>query len=179
MKKIAFIGTHGVRKTTYAHALFTKLKEGRVNVGILEEVARMCPLINEDRTSESQKWIFYRQMVEEFGREFAKDSPDVLICDRGVVDNYAYHVHPFGRDNLMDEVLRVHAQTYDLIIRVPMIYDEIDYDGLRSTDKEFQETIDNNILDLLKEFKIPYEDFKSVEEIAVRYISISDEFLPF
>ncbi len=170
MKKIALIGTHGVRKTTYAHALFTKLKEGRVNAGILEEVARMCPLINEDRTPESQKWIFYRQIVEELGREFAKDSPDVLVCDRGVMDNYAYYVHPFGRDALLDGVLREYSRTYDLIVRIPMVYGFIDSDGLRSTDREFQMKIDRTVLELLGEFEIPYEDFSSIEEIARRYL---------
>jgi len=169
MKKIAFIGTHGVRKTTHAHELFVLFKRRGINVGTLDEVARMCPLpINENRTRESQEWIFYSQITKEI--EKGNDGIDYLICDRGILDNYAYYVHPFGRDNLMDEVLRRYVQTYEKIIRVPILGGEITADGVRSTDKEFQETIDSIVLSLLREFEVPYEDFTSVEEIAARYI---------
>ena len=38
--KVAFIGTHGVGKTTLAYGLAMRLKELGANVGFLEEVQR-------------------------------------------------------------------------------------------------------------------------------------------
>ena len=49
--KIAFLGTHGVGKTTLCFDLASRLKRLDMSVDIVKEVARSCPLpINQDTT---------------------------------------------------------------------------------------------------------------------------------
>jgi len=53
--KIAFIGTHGVGKTTLCFDLASRLKRLDMGVDIVKEVARGCPLpINRETTLEAQ-----------------------------------------------------------------------------------------------------------------------------
>ena len=49
--KIAFIGTHGVGKTTLCYELAGVLKRQNVHVDIVKEVARLSPLPINQKTS--------------------------------------------------------------------------------------------------------------------------------
>ena len=49
--KLAFIGTHGVGKTTLCYDLAAALKKQGVNVDIVKEVARLSPLPINRQTS--------------------------------------------------------------------------------------------------------------------------------
>lgn len=63
--KIAFIGTHGVGKTTLCYGLAARLKARDVSLEIVHEVARRCPLpINEATTVAAQAWILHTQIAE-------------------------------------------------------------------------------------------------------------------
>jgi len=86
--KVAFIGTHGVGKTTLAYGLAMRLKQLGANVGFLEEVARRCPLqINEGTSLDAQTWI----LMETVRREIELDELYTeVVCDRSVIDNYCY-----------------------------------------------------------------------------------------
>ncbi len=62
--KVAFIGTHGVGKTTLAYGLASRLKRRDVNLEVVVEVARRCPLpLNEGTTLEAQAWILHAQIA--------------------------------------------------------------------------------------------------------------------
>ena len=64
--KVAFIGTHGVGKTTLCYGLAARLKARDVALEIVHEVARRCPLpINEATTVAAQAWILHTQIGEE------------------------------------------------------------------------------------------------------------------
>ncbi len=168
MKKVAFIGSHGTRKTTYSHGLVFHLKENKINADLLYEVARKSPLpINEERTRGTQRWILHTQIAEELAYE--KQNLDVLVCDRASLDNYAYYVEKFGRDKVLDSLVKDHIKTYNTLIKVPIIDKEIIEDGVRSTDKLFQKNIDNVVDNLLIEFKADYIEFKNMEQIQ-KYI---------
>ena len=55
--KLAFIGSHGVGKTTLCFDLASRLKRLDMDVDIVKEVARGCPLpINRETTLEAQSW---------------------------------------------------------------------------------------------------------------------------
>src|SRR5512146_1552489 len=85
--KLAFIGTHGVGKTTLCYDLAAALKRQGVNVDMVKEVARLSPLpINRKTSLEAQLWILTTQIAEEI-RSAAQH--EVVICDRSVLDNYA------------------------------------------------------------------------------------------
>ena len=64
--KLAFIGSHGVGKTTLCFDLASKLKRLDLNVDIVREVARHCPLpINQETTLDAQAWILHSQVAWE------------------------------------------------------------------------------------------------------------------
>ncbi|MEO1370679.1 MAG: hypothetical protein AAFX50_26145, partial [Acidobacteriota bacterium] len=64
--KIAFIGSHGVGKTTLCYGLAARLKAADFALEVVGEVARRCPLpINRDTTLSAQTWILHTQIAEE------------------------------------------------------------------------------------------------------------------
>src|SRR5215213_4907834 len=102
--KIAFVGTHGVGKTTLCFDLASQLKRLDLGVELVKEVARRCPLpINEDTTVDAQGWILHTQIAEEME---AAATYEVVVCDRSVLDNYAYLVARAGRRPSLDPMDR-------------------------------------------------------------------------
>ncbi len=94
--KIAFIGTHGVGKTTLCYGLAARLKRRDVALDIVHEVARRSPLpINEETTATAQRWILLTQIAEEL---VACARYPVVLCDRSVLDNYVYLLLAAGAD---------------------------------------------------------------------------------
>lgn len=149
--KIAFIGTHGVGKTTLCFDLASRLKRLDMGVDIVKEVARSCPLpINRNTTLEAQAWILHSQIAQEIG---ACANYEAVICDRSVVDNYAYLVHKVGRRPDYDELVRSWVRSYSGIFKVPVIQ-EPTFDGMRDLSHEFQMEIDRVIDELVVAFEV-------------------------
>src|SRR3990170_1202323 len=139
--KIAFIGSHGIRKTTAAHAFAgTVQRAGRSG-----EVVRDNPLgINEAATGEAQLWVLVSQIRQEL--ELAPKA-DVLVLDRGVMDNFAYYLRACGGEDRFEigPLVRRWSATYDLVVRLtPDI--ALPADGVRSTSDAFRDEIET-ILD--------------------------------
>lgn len=149
--KIAFVGTHGVGKTTLCFELAARLKRRDLRVDMVKEVARSCPLpLNRDTTVEAQAWILHTQIAREIE---ALVHHDVIVCDRAVVDNYAYLVQKFGRIHIFDELMASWLPTYGLLVKVPIV-DRPRFDGVRDTGSDYQMEIDGVIESLLKEFRV-------------------------
>ena len=149
--KIALIGTHGVGKTTLCFELAARLKRLDRDVDLVKEVARECPLpINRDTTLDAQAWILHTQCARELAAESASD---VVVCDRSVLDNYAYLVHAVGRRPELDEWIRRWCATYAGLFRVPL-WQAPHWDGTRDTDRTFQREIDETIGRLESEFDV-------------------------
>lgn len=143
--KIAFIGSHGVGKTTLCYDLASRLKRQDRAVDLVKEVARRCPLpINRDTTLPAQAWILHTQIADEIA---AVAQNDVVICDRSVLDNYAYLVHQVGRLPEYDALVREWVGSYDRLFKVPII-DAPTFDGQRDVSRTFQQDIDG-VIDLL------------------------------
>jgi nicotinamide riboside kinase len=149
--KIAFIGTHGVGKTTLCYDLAAVLKRQGVHVDMVKEVARLSPLpINQKTPLDAQTWILTTQIAEEI-RSSAHHQ--VVVCDRSVLDNYAYMALACGRQPVFER-LSVHwMKTYDLLFKVP-IAGVASADGVRDTDEFFMRAIDQLVDGLLAEKKI-------------------------
>ena len=133
MFKVALVGTHGVNKTTLAYELAGVLKRRGKTVELLTEIARECPFpLNEQGTTEAYQWIIARQV-------------QILVCDRAVLDNFAYYVRRFDCLTEECEALRAYCYAwmkgYDLLVRLP-ITRHLTADGFRSTDETFQRHID-------------------------------------
>ncbi|MEK6324564.1 MAG: AAA family ATPase [Acidobacteriota bacterium] len=143
MFKVALVGTHGVNKTTIAYELAGVLKRKGRTVELLTEIARECPFpLNEQATREAYQWIIARQVQLEIEKA---TRADVLVCDRSVLDNFAYYVRRYGNKGEEAEALGAYCRTwmgtYDLLVRLP-ITEALTPDGFRSTDEEFQREID-------------------------------------
>ena len=139
--KIAFIGSHSVRKTNAVHAFASAVGRTGRSVEVGREVIRSNPLgRNEKATPEAQLWVLMTQVKEEL--ELAGQA-DVLVTDRSVVDNFAYFLRvtdgadPFG----VEPLVRRWAQTYDLFVRLLPDVGLLP-DGVRSTNDAFRNEIE-------------------------------------
>jgi nicotinamide riboside kinase len=143
--KIAFVGSHGIRKTTAAHGFAAIVQRAGRSVEYGREVVRDNPLgFNEAATGEAQLWVLVSQVRQEL--ELAPKA-DVLVLDRGVMDNFAYYLRACrGEDRFdIEPLVRRWSATYDLVVRLtPDIV--LRADGVRSTNDEFRDTIES-ILD--------------------------------
>lgn len=136
--KIALIGTHGVGKTTLCYDLAARMKRRNLDVEVVREVARRCPLpINQETTEAAQQWILHTQICWEIE---ASASHEVVLCDRSVLDNYCYLVHAAGSRSGLERLLDLWLPTYDLLVHVP-VWARPTYDGVRAVDPGFQEQI--------------------------------------
>ncbi len=142
--KVAFIGTHGVGKTTLAYGLASRLKRRDVDLEVVVEVARRCPLpLNEGTTLAAQCWILHAQIADELAAEAR--SP-VLICDRSVLDNYVYLLLARGRQPALEPLIESWSATYDLKVHVPILRGSgPQADGVRATDPAFRRQIDERL----------------------------------
>jgi hypothetical protein len=141
--KIALVGTHGVGKTTIAYELAGYLKRKGRSVELLTEIARECPLpLNENATREAYHWIIARQVQLEVEKS---RRAEFLVCDRSVLDNFAYYARKFGADAALDRALQSYCRSwmegYRWLVRFP-ITSALEDDGFRSTDVAFQREID-------------------------------------
>jgi nicotinamide riboside kinase len=137
--KIALIGSHGVGKTTLCFELAAALKRRNIDLEMVREVARRCPLpINQETTVAAQEWILHTQVAWEIE---AASSRDTVLCDRSVLDNYCYLVHAAGAIRAWEQYIDHWMPTYDLLVHVP-IAERPSYDGVRAVDPAFQETIE-------------------------------------
>jgi len=175
--KLAFIGTHGVGKTTLCFELAATLKRLDLSVDLVKEVARSCPLpINRETTDAAQNWILHTQVAREIE---LNDGYDAIVCDRAVVDNYAYMVHATGRRPEMEPFIRHWMQTYDLLVKVPVIAPP-SFDGTRDTSVDFQSDIDQLINKLLAEFELDFLELPGDSragwlEMILRAMKLPDE----
>ncbi len=152
--KLAFIGTHGVGKTTLCYDLASALKRAGVAVDIVKEVARLSPLpINRKTSLDAQTWILMTQVAEEIR---SRAYHDVVVCDRSALDNYAYMVLACGRQRPFERFVGHWMKSYDLLFKVP-ISGAASADGIRDTDEFFMRSIDALVDKLLDEMKVPHQ----------------------
>lgn len=152
--KIAFIGSHGVRKTAAVASFAATLSRAGRSWELVKEVVRHSPLgINESATPEAQLWVLVTQIQQEL--ELAPRA-DVLIADRSVVDNYAYLLRAAGGSDpfCAEPLLRCWAPTYDLLVRLlPDVV--LRADGVRSTNDAFRDEIERILDETLPGFVAP------------------------
>jgi len=141
--KVAFIGSHGVGKTTLCYGLAARLKARDVVLEVVHEVARRCPLpINEETGIASESWILHTQIAEEV---VAAHRYPVVICDRSALDNYVYLLLASGPQEGLDLLVDYWMRTYDLLVHIPVVADP-SADGFRTVDPAFQRAVDERLV---------------------------------
>ena len=148
--KVAFIGSHGIRKTTAAHGFANAMQRAGRSVEYGREVVRDNPLgINEGATGDAQLWVIVSQIRQELT---LAPKADVLVLDRGVMDNFAYYLRACGGEDRFDvaPMVRAWSKTYDLVVRLLPDVD-LSSDGVRSTSDEFRLEIEAILDDHLGE----------------------------
>ena len=149
--KIAFIGSHSVRKSNAVHAFASTIGRAGRSVEVGREVVRFNPLgLNEGATPEAQLWVLLAQIQQEL--ELAQRA-EVLVTDRSVVDNFAYYLRVTdGEDPFaVEPLIRRWATSYDLSVRLlPDI--ALLADGVRSTNDAFRDEIEARLDRILPEY---------------------------
>jgi len=159
--KFAISGTHGSGKSTLLGAMGS-----RGDLHILEEIPRLVTeelgdqraLARGINTPARQTLILGRQMsAEGQGLDHV-----ALLCDRSIVDHWAYTTVLFPTWSSSDEGLawgrtvRAWAGTYHHVVVLPSPdWGSVD-DGVREADLEFQHEIAARIEELLEEFDVPH-----------------------
>jgi len=161
--KIAFIGSHGVGKTTLCSSVHARLKQQNIASFMIDEIASDLPKgfeVNEKTDFESQFYILLKQMERELIQ--TKKHYRVLCCDRSVVDSLAYShnamktlkkIEPHEID-FMEHFVKYWLKTYDYLFLVESFADIIEDDSYRSTDVEFRDKIHKIILEYIDSMKI-------------------------
>jgi len=140
--KLAFIGSHGVGKTTLCYGLAARLKARDMSLEVVREVARRCPLpINEETGLAAQSWILHTQIAEEWVAEMHYD---VVICDRSALDNYVYLLLAKGTQTGLEALIDYWMTTYDLLVHAPVI-EQPSADGVRSASPAFQLAVEERL----------------------------------
>lgn len=165
-RRIALTGSHGTGKTTLANALVADLAAKGLTAASVPEVPReVCTAAGdpeffrrENNSLTRQITLLYGQPV--FERRAEASGPSVVVCDRTVLDHWAYTTALFadalrgdGLDKVLASFTSSYMPSYDLIAYVPIEFGPVD-DGTREGDVLFQQQIDQRIRDLLGEFAV-------------------------
>ena len=165
--KVAFVGSHGIRKTTAVHAFANTMQRAGRSVEHGREVVRDNPLgINEEATGEAQLWVLVSQIRQEL--QLAHKA-DVLVLDRGVMDNYAYYLRACDGDDPFDvaPLVRRWSATYDMVVRLlPDV--ALRDDGVRSTSDAFRDeieaTLDEELPGLVEDRRLVTEPASAIDD---------------
>lgn len=153
--KIAIAGAHGVGKTTFAKDLANKLNLNYIHDIVREEAVKKGFVINENTPPEVQLWLVCRQW------ELEQTTPQSWVADKSLLDYLVYGEIILEDDNLkkiIREIVKRNAH-YDPVFYLPIEF-PMEFDGIRSEDKEFQ-----------KEVNRCYK--KTLEELGIKHIFIS------
>lgn len=185
ISKIAFVGTHGVGKTTLVEELRKALDLNENNV-VEETAARVFKMgetdpalrINQEATLEAQLKIIGMQIEEERQKEEnLRASNDVsvlrklLLCDRTAFDAVVYtHARTFRGAKyayarniapyLFDWVAKSISE-YDLVFYLPISF-PLAANDVRPGDEAFQEEIDAYMQDLFIRHKLAGQDVSTI-----------------
>ena len=151
VKKIAVIGAHCTGKTTICNKLVLYLQARGLKVTQITEMARKFPFpVNEESTLKAQEWILPHQIREENNSaDF-----DVVVCDRSVLDNYAYLYRANGKQHHeLKDLMLTHLKGYDLLLVTKIKEEPMLADGFRSTNSEFRQEIEELVYSMVNEFR--------------------------
>lgn len=170
--KIAIIGAQGVGKTT----LTKQINQDNPIYKILPEAARLAIeagyRLDETATIETEHWLIAKQV------ELESTDDSMWVADRSCIDLLAYINHLFSHESALlefaEKTLVPRFSNYDLVLYLPSGEFAIEDDGVRTTDIEFQQAIDQRIRDILEKHQVPF--IKIVGSPEERLAKVKDLF---
>ena len=161
--RICLMGTQGTGKSALAGSVAGLLKERGVEsiaLGEKSQAARKIGLnINEETDAGSQLWILHQTFADVIDHSVRRPGCDfsVIISDRGP-DNYCYLKKAHGEDIYALGMVIGHMQRfpYSRSYLLPIVDTEIAENNVRSSDKDFQETMDRHIRRFLHDQRMEY-----------------------
>ena len=176
-KKIALVGSHGTGKTTLTKRLAARVDPPIANLRIATtpEVPRIvCSAVGNAEYFRRGNNSLLKQLLLLIGQPIYEISEgrdcDILICDRSILDHWAYTKALFASDipadieKVLCSLIRKHLDSYDLLAYVPIEFAVHD-DGTREGDVAFQAAIDTEIHAFLGAWGVPFVELRgSVEQ---------------
>lgn len=166
MYKVGFIGSQGVGKTSLATLVAGQLKRRGVEVDRIGEAAtdakRYGLPINQETTLQSQLWILHSWCAEDVLYSVPRAGGpryDVILSDRGP-ENYCYLENKFGENPYALNIVLGHLELfpYDKLYFLPIVTDEIQANGVRDTNPDFQRAMQDRILAFLSRYNIRHTE---------------------
>jgi thymidylate kinase len=183
--KVTFVGAHGTGKTTLVKALSEHITSLDIRCSITPEVPRIvCENARDlaffrrgNNSLLKQTVLLVGQPVYENGPSAGNES--VLLCDRAILDHWAYTRHSFMQElesenvlQPLDNLVAKHCSSYNFIFYVPIEFAPQD-DGTRESDHDFQRAIDEEIRELLKTYNLTYHTINgTVPERVTQVMSV-------
>ena len=154
--KIGIMGAQGTGKTTLLHALRSEkmFKDYKICDESTRWVKNLGYEINESASDTTQILIAMKHVYNMF-------MYDDQITDRTIIDCYVYTCHQYSAGKLDSKTyLEVEQITKKLLLRYNIIFYiepefEIESDGVRSIDKQYQQAIVDGFNDAIYRFKVP------------------------
>lgn len=162
MKRIAIAGTHGVGKTSLAHALIDSLPDLRVtlNSQIARTLIKKGYPLGREATPES----YIQYVISQLQAEQLSEKCDLFISDRTLLDPLAYAIvnRDFSGSNVPESIIELlksiwllELQQYDLYVFVPIEFD-MRSDGVRPEGERYRRKVEDQILVLLNKYGVNY-----------------------
>lgn len=126
--------------------------------------------------------IMLGQVVRE--AEYDREGIDVVICDRSLIDHWAYTHVLFGQggwtervNDVIDRFVGEYSRTYDHVVYVPIEFPPYD-DGTREGEVQFQHDVDTELVHLLDRYGLERDSLTGdIQSRTALLASLADELL--
>lgn len=161
VKKFALIGTSSVGKTTLIKKLEKELKTSSPNkkIAVVREAARYY--FESKKVRKPFSYINQRNiqgLAKKFEKKIHRKNPDIIICDRSVLDAVAY-VRTLGKDNEWKKLLETvkdWLKTYDHFFLLDPEGVSYKMDKIRKEEEKIRSNFHKSFVRLLSELNLPH-----------------------
>lgn len=191
MIKISFSGISGSGKTSLMQEV-KKILSLKYKVSSVDEINGRNPFDNDKRSSFVSQFYYLSTQINEENIH-TLTTPDFLLCDRSVLDQWIYWKHHMAKkertprleekDALLKHLYRFWISSYHLVFFIRMDLKELDtreFDSeFRTTDIEYIKKTEDLFLETIEEDHLSVIEIwnnKSIDESACQIIKAISDF---